>query len=147
MLITANNVGMCILLAPVKRKKQAADCWSSANLYHSHNSLMSLTALQLISHAHSAFGTFKRSTSCITNGIGSPTINNFENVTLFLSGGHWLLGPILRWAICCQLHQQFPCRLTASLAAGLSRYAAYEANLIQAHIKQKWLLIAIKPFY
>lgn len=82
----------------------------------------------------------------ITNGIeAARLLNNFENVTLFLSGGHIDFGTNSALGdFATQFINNFHADLAFFSCRGLDRYAAYEANHNQAMIKQQMIANADK---
>ena len=80
-----------------------------------------------------------RNVSIITNGIEiAKELNNFENITLFLSGGQITYGTSVGdFAI--SFLDNFHADLAFFSCRGLDRYAAYEANHRQAAVKQRMI--------
>ena len=73
----------------------------------------------------------------ITNGIDiARKLNEFENVTLFLSGGHINYGTNSSLG---EFINNFHADLSIISCRGLDKYGAYEANHKQARIKQQMI--------
>ena len=77
----------------------------------------------------------------ITNGIEiARRLNEFDNVTLFLSGGHINYGTNSSLGdFASEFINNFHADLALISCRGLDKYGAYEANHKQARIKQQMI--------
>ena len=129
MLITANNVEYVYSARAREEEKSKQQIAEIASTFITHNQSIfidsSTTAAMLIPHL-APFQNLR----VITNGIeAARQLNNFENVTLFLSGGH----------IGCGTNSALGDFAANFINNFHDRYAAYEANHNQAHIKREMI--------
>ena len=140
MLITANNVEYVYSARAREEEKSKQQIAEIASTFITHNQSIfidsSTTAAMLIPHL-APFQNLR----VITNGIeAARQLNNFENVTLFLSGGHIGCGTNSALGdFAANFINNFHADLLFFSCRGLDRYAAYEANHNQAHIKREMI--------
>ena len=139
-LLTAKNVKYIYSARVKKKKKGKQHIAEIASTFLTDNQSIfidsSSTAAMIVPYLEKL-----KNLCIITNGIEiARRLNEFENITLFLSGGHINYGTNSSLGdFASEFINNFHTDLALISCRGLDKYGAYEANHKQARIKQQMI--------